>query len=285
MRVLVLALLCVPWPAVFAQAPAEVFTAEDSLLVRRILDLNGRQGVPVDSVTQLTTDRRLATFRLAGLGLTRLPPELGQLSFNNLFAQRNDLTELPLEVNDIFPLRNLLLDSNRFERFPGKFDRVNEVYMISLRYNRLKAITAEDMRRAALKEIIVLRLDHNQIDTLTPELARFRIHGLYLSHNRLANLPLELAGTSPGTLDVEYNRLCAVPDTLAAWITAHSLNKNWRSTQDCSTSLPRNRSGGLDPTPSNPSTPSDILARTCFDVLGLPMLREGFRLPLVHLCR
>lgn len=278
MRILVLALLLIPWHRSLAQAPADVFTSADSLLVRQILDMNGKQAVPVDSVVMLSSDRRFATFRIAGLGITRLPPEIGQLSFNNLFAQKNSLTELPLEMNEIFPLRNVILDSNRFERFPGKFDQVNEVYMISLRHNRMKAITSEDLKRAAIKKLVTLRLDYNQIDSISPELARFNILGIYLAHNRLASLPLELAGTAPGTLDVDYNRLCDIPDTLAAWITKHSVNKNWRSTQDCSTAVPRNRSGRLDA----PFSPRET--RTCFTSLG-SFLRTGYGSSLFPHCR
>ncbi|MEO7958074.1 MAG: hypothetical protein ABIW76_15415 [Fibrobacteria bacterium] len=275
MRYLFLALLLCLQNAL-GQTAAAVFTATDSLVVRQILDLNGKQAVPVDSAISLTAERRFAILRLTNLDIHRLPPEIGQLRFNNLEARKNNLTELPLEVNAILPLRNLLLDSNRFEHFPGKFDQVNEIYMFSLQYNRLKAVTAEDMRRAAIKSLVVLRLDYNQIDSITPELARFPISSLYVSHNRLASLPLELVGTKPLNVNFDYNRLCAIPDTLAAWISKYSLNKNWKSTQDCSTSTPR-RSGALG------APPSLLRMTSCYNSLGIHLVRQVGQ-PLQH-CR
>jgi hypothetical protein len=227
-----------------AQAPPGDFTAAESLVVRRILDLNGRQDVSVDSVVELNASRKFDGLRLHSLGISVFPPEIGRLRFVQLKAGGNKLTVLPPEMNDIYPLRIINLENNLLERLPGPLDRVSEVWMIGLSHNRLTAITAEDLRRLGQDKIAVLNLDHNRLESVAPNLLDVA-YGLQLDNNRLTTLPMEFLGKTPrGLFSVDSNRICDIPDTLAAWITRHARNKNWRSTQDCNAAHLRKRPSG-----------------------------------------
>jgi Leucine-rich repeat (LRR) protein len=62
---------------------------------------------------------------LGELGLTRLPPEIGQLSeLNSLQLYNNKLTTLPPEIGNLTALSDLNLFKNRFTELPTEIGQL-----------------------------------------------------------------------------------------------------------------------------------------------------------------
>ena len=106
--------------------------------------------------------------RLSGLGLTELPPEIGQLiSLQGLSLEDNELTGLPSEIG-----------------------RLNNLHRLNLQLNHLTALLPEI---GQLHNLQLLLLASNQLTTLPPEIGQLsNLQELYLNDNQLTNLPAEI---------------------------------------------------------------------------------------------
>jgi len=76
---------------------------------------------------------RIPDLSLSGLGLTAIPPEIGELAhLETLDASENLLTELPPAMASLSRLQELLLDRNRIARLPPEIGRLRELQILSL---------------------------------------------------------------------------------------------------------------------------------------------------------
>lgn len=78
---------------------------------------------------------------LSGSGLTRLPPEIGELThLTRLSLKNNHLTSLPPEIGKLTHLRELWLDDNRLTSLPPELGRLTRLRWLSLRNNQLREL-------------------------------------------------------------------------------------------------------------------------------------------------
>jgi hypothetical protein len=125
---------------------------------------------------------------LGQLGLTEVPPEIGQLSnLRVLSLSFNQLTTLPPEIGQLSNLQHLYLGQNQLTTLPPEIGQLSNLRVLSLHFN--------------------------QLTTLPPEIGQLsNLHLLYLSNNQLTNLPLEIGQLSNlKHLSVGSNQLTTLP--------------------------------------------------------------------------
>jgi len=118
------------------------------------------------------------TLNLNGMGLTQVPPEIGQLTaLTQLDLRNNQLSTLPPEIGQLTALTVLYLRNNQLSTLPPEI-------------GQLTALT-------------LLYLLNNQLSTLPPEIGQLKaLTGLYLHGNSGLGLPEGVLGP---TLDESHS--------------------------------------------------------------------------------
>ncbi|XP_076246618.1 toll-like receptor Tollo [Calliopsis andreniformis] len=174
-----------------------------------------------DNVINAVGDHALAdlnmlrSLNMSSNKLVALPPEL--------FAKTTELRELTLSNNSLTVLAPGLLDnldelevldlsSNKLtNRWVNRntFSRLVRLVLLDLSFNSLTRIDAHVFK--GLYSLQILRLEHNEIETLTDGCfgSLTNLHSLTLSHNRIARFdPAHTVGLSAlGQLFLDTNRL------------------------------------------------------------------------------
>ncbi len=152
---------------------------------------------------------------LSKLGLTALPPEIGQLTaLTELRLYNNQLTALPPELSQLTALTALLLDSNQLTALPPELGQLTALTRLWLDNNQLTALPPELGQLTALTQ---LWLSNNQLTALPPELGQLTaLTQLFLDNNQLTALPPELGQLTALTeLRLYNNQLTALPPELS----------------------------------------------------------------------
>jgi len=155
-------------------------------------------------------DWRSLRLELSGLGLTTLPPEIGQLTaLTRLDLNNNQLTSLPPEIGRLTALTELRLSRNQLTSLP-EIVRLTALMVLRLSGNQLTSLPPEIVRLTALME---LHLDNNRLTSLPPEIGQLTaLTGLHLDDNRLTSLPPEIGQfTALTVLDLDNNQLTSLP--------------------------------------------------------------------------
>jgi small GTP-binding protein len=144
----------------------------------------------LDRIRQ-AADSGAESLDLSNLGLTSLPPEIGQLNnLTMLVLSNNQLTSLPLEIGQLTNLLYLGLSDNLLTILPkeiGQLASLTEFYLFN---NQLICLPPEI---GQLTKLISLALFNNQLANLPPEIGQLtRLIKLYLFDNQLKNLPPEI---------------------------------------------------------------------------------------------
>jgi internalin A len=129
---------------------------------------------------------------LAELGLTQLPPEIGQLSsLQELALWNNQLLSLPPEIGQLSNLRGLNLGGNQLLSLPPEIGRLRSLERLHLNYNQLVSLPPEI---GQLNNLRWLMLNDNELTTLPSEIGLLsdKLCILDLSHNNLRFLPTAL---------------------------------------------------------------------------------------------
>ena len=158
--------------------------------------------------------RRGSVLDLSHLGLTRLPPQIGQLAkLTELDLSHNSLQNLPPELGQLANLTRLDLSHNRLGSLPPELGQLARLTVLDLSNNMLAALPPELGQLASLTR---LDLSHNPLAALPPELGQLaQLTRLYLSNNKLAALPPELGRLAHLTrLYLSDNALAALPPEL-----------------------------------------------------------------------
>ncbi|MDP1586301.1 MAG: leucine-rich repeat domain-containing protein, partial [Prosthecobacter sp.] len=155
---------------------------------------------------------RLGTgLNLSNLGLTLVPPEIGQLSaLKELRLFSNQLTGLPSEIGQLSTLTVLDLEDNQLTSLPPEIGQLSALTGLSLSNNHLTNLPPEIGLLAALTE---LSLDSNQLTSLPPEIGQLSaLKQLDLYTNQLTSLPPEIGQLSALTvLNLSENPLTSLP--------------------------------------------------------------------------
>ena len=146
--------------------------------------------------------------------LTILPPEIGQMtSLTWLDLTGNQLTALPSEIGKLVGLGTLDLSGNQLTSVPPEIGQLVSLRQLDLRFNRLTTLPHEI---GSLISLEILYLSDNQIATLPPVISRLtRLEVLDLDINRLGELPSEISQLTQLTwLDLRDNLLPIPPEIL-----------------------------------------------------------------------
>jgi len=137
------------------------------------------------------TERGTTELDLSWLGLTALPPEIGQLtSLQTLDLGNNQLTALPPEVWRLPCLRNLNISGNPLPEIPPELWQKKDWEALGLGKLRLTALPPEIGQLTSLQ---TLNLPNNQLTALPPEIGQLtNLQNLYLQNNQLTALPPEI---------------------------------------------------------------------------------------------
>lgn len=151
---------------------------------------------------------------LEGLGLTSIPLEISQLfSLKDLYLNDNKLTDIPVELARLSNLMLLNLNYNRLTTIPLELAQLSNLRVLFLRDNQLGAVPPE---LAQLSGLWRLNLNNNQLTTVPPELAQLtHLVELGLGGNRLTAIPSEFVQLAKlKTLVLRDNQLKAIPPEL-----------------------------------------------------------------------
>jgi hypothetical protein len=132
------------------------------------------------------------TLRLAGCGLTEVPPELLGLAdtLEVLDLSANDISRLPDDLGRLKRLRVLFCSGNRFERLPPVLGDCAALGQIGFRGSGLREIPAESLP----PRLRWLTVTDNALETVPDALGeRPLLQKLMLAGNRLDCLPESLA--------------------------------------------------------------------------------------------
>lgn len=148
---------------------------------------------------------------LSNLGLTTLPPEIGQLtSLTELNLYGNQLTTLPPEIGQLTALTALYLHDNHLSTLPPEIGQLTALTMLRLYGNHLTTLPPEIGQLTAMTE---LELANNQFTTLPPEIGQLTaLTDLYFYDNKLTTLPPEIGQlTALMSLYLHINQLTTLP--------------------------------------------------------------------------
>jgi internalin A len=125
---------------------------------------------------------------LSSLGLTELPPEIGQLSsLRVLNIDNNQLSSLPVAIGQLSGLQGLDLDNNQLNVLPSEFGQLSDLRWLDLENNQLSALPSEF---GQLNNLQTLSLAYNQLSVLPPEIGQLsNLQWLDLKNNQLHYLP------------------------------------------------------------------------------------------------
>jgi internalin A len=146
---------------------------------------------------------------LHGLGLTELPPEIGNLTRLEILALgNNELISLPPQIGNLNNLRVLYLHDNELSELPPEIGNLTNLWLLLLKHNQLTSIPPEI---SDLSKLCVLDLYNNQLQYLPYELSQIeRLYGddcrIIVGENPLISPPQEvIVQGTPAILDYLEN--------------------------------------------------------------------------------
>ncbi|MEM9776035.1 MAG: leucine-rich repeat domain-containing protein [Chloroflexota bacterium] len=99
---------------------------------------------------------------LGGMGLTIIPPEIGQAThITRLSVRRNQLMTLPAEIGQLTQLQVLSAADNALEWLPAEIGQLTQLKQVNLKNNRLFELPVEMLD---LDQLELLRLDGNKLE-------------------------------------------------------------------------------------------------------------------------
>ncbi|WP_395736395.1 COR domain-containing protein [Prosthecobacter sp.] len=200
----------------YAEALRRIAECQKSGKAAAVLDLKrlGLTTLPPE-IGQL---RALTEFNLEYNKLRTLPPEIGQLTaLKELRLYNNHLNTLPPEIGQLTELTILDLSNNMLCKLPSEIGQLTALRMLSLHNNHLNLLPSEIGQLTALT---MLSLHNNNLLTLPQEIAQLTaLKTLYLHGNVVLGLPPEVLG--PRWVDSYENKTPAAPHEILYYYFVH----------------------------------------------------------------
>ncbi len=175
----------------------------DSVNVRRILDRNGMETVPVSNVANKSGGR-----------VTTL-----QLNYNlaSAVSLPKPCTMIPDEIGNLTALSNLSAGGNAFDSFSNRISGCINLQTIYMNNNGIKVLPDSIVNCISLKSIL---LDNNQLTRLSDSIGKLiNLRSLSVAENLLTSLPESIVELdSVNCIFIEGNKICTLPDTVIAWM-------------------------------------------------------------------
>jgi hypothetical protein len=207
----------------------------DSLVVRHILDRNGKDSVSVDSVALRASGAngpgRIEELDFTRLGVAVLPEIQDLTALSRLELDNNGLEALPVEVTRIVALEYLSVNNNRLTSLPREIGNLKFLTWLHLYNNNLDTLTPAV---GSLTSLRYITLSYNLLRSLPAEMGRLsNLDQLFVHHNRLENLPEALMSLPKLSLiDIHSNRLCNLSARWQSFLDRGS-SYDWRAYQNC----------------------------------------------------
>lgn len=163
---------------------------------------------------------------LSNLGLTMLPPEIGQLiALEKLILDGNNLSSLPPEIGRLIALKGLNLNGNLLSTMPPEIGQLTALSELNLNYNQLSTLPPEI---GQLRSLAALYLNDNHLTSLPSEIGNLTaLKKLDLFGNQLSTLPSEIGLLAAITnLDLRSNQLITLPPAIGQLTTLEGLRLN-----------------------------------------------------------
>jgi internalin A len=127
------------------------------------------------------------------MGLTKLPPEIGQLTaLTELSINSNELTTLPPEIGQLTALRTLYIKANNLTELPLEIGQLRSLTVLSLEGNQLSKLPDSI---GQLESLVRLYLDSNRLVCLPDSIhSLLKLRYLGLHENPELSLPPEALG-------------------------------------------------------------------------------------------
>jgi internalin A len=161
--------------------------------------------------SQFDKDGYLCYLDLSNLGLTELPIELFQLyHLQMLSLSGNRLTSLPPQIGQLSLLQELSLFENQLTSLPPQIGQLSLLQELTLHKNQLTSLPPQIGQLSQLEK---LSLYENQLASLPPQIGQLScLQKLYLNNNQLTSLPPELGQLSSlHELYLNRNQLASLP--------------------------------------------------------------------------
>lgn len=167
-----------------------------------------------DVVTQVDLDKITGTLFASSKEITSLEG-IGYLrNLRILYADNNQISEIPAEISDLTSLEILDLGKNNVSVVPTTaLSQMTQLKSITLSNNAVSEIPSDiDAVASASK----LDFQNNSITQLPESIGNLvRITSLNFSHNQLTELPESIGNyTAISSLDLQHNNLGSIPDSL-----------------------------------------------------------------------
>jgi hypothetical protein len=203
----------------------------DSMNVRKILDRNGMESVPVSEVSTSANGRitvlqlRYSDIPMGAITLPKpivvIPDEIGNLTaLTNFMANGNTIESISNRISGCSSLRTIFAANNGIAELPDSIVNCPSLQYLSLENNRLSRLPDSIGKMKALRELNVTR---NLLTSLPSSMAELdSIRCVFIAGNRICTLP-----------DAVITRLADVQ----AMMYCAAFEPVWPDSQDCSVAL------------------------------------------------
>jgi hypothetical protein len=200
----------------------------DSQNVRKILDRNGMELVPVSRVSTIANGRIIKL----------------EFVYNPLasISHPSYIKVLSPEIGNLTELKILTAIGNAFDSIPQRIGRCVNLESIFANGNGITTVPDSIVKCTRLRDI---SLENNRLTRLPDSIGKLKhLKSLCLVKNRLTSLPTSMADLdSVHCFFISGNRICTLPQAVIGWMNNVQTNRNceryeptWPDSQDCGAS-------------------------------------------------
>lgn len=150
------------------------------------------------ALTKIKAAEREATLDLRNMGLTELPPEIGQLAqLEVLNLLDNQLSSLPASIGQLTQLKTLKLSGNPISSLPPEIGQLSQLSHLYLRGSQLSSLPPELQVRVDKGELLVIGFTPNAPAQAESQQAEADTLSAEADAPRTRTAPAAVAGQDP----------------------------------------------------------------------------------------